>query len=917
MQRAFSVGIVVLVAIGVADSWTRAQGVATTRFSLTPSGLALTRGLTTGAFFDVLGRRSALFGYEGRPAEIWVYPLKVLDRLQLSFVLEGYPLAVPASELRGTIEVRPEATIFTASHAAFTVRQIMFAPIDEPAVVVLLDIDTTLPMTVIGSFRPSLRPMWPAGAATVNAAWDTGAHVYDLSEESGRFAGVVGVPGGVDRSVMPYQEEPRDVPLEFALDVSLEKAARELFPIVVTADAAGRAAARTTYTRVLENLDALYRSTAQHYARLLERTVDVATPEARLDRAFDWARVGMDKGMATNPTLGTGLVAGFRTSGNSERPGFAWFFGRDALWTALALTASGNTAEARTALAFLAGYQRDDGKIPHEISQSASLVPWFTDYPYAWASADATPLYVIAHADAWRAGGDRAFLARHWSSLQRAYRFSAATDADGNGLIENTGAGHGWVEGGALYPPHEEIYLQGLWIQASRSFAELATEMGDPAAADAARGAAERTRLAVEATYWIPGLAHYAFATVQARSERPIAEPGPARERRQRRLEELANRDRRPAGVRGLVDEDTVLPSVPMWWRTLDPARADQQLDRVGSGALATDWGHRILSDKSLLYDPLSYHYGSVWPLFTGWASMAAYRYGRPHVGYQALLANALLTESGALGYVTELLSGDFNAPFGRSSHHQVWSEAMVVSPLVRGLLGIEPLEGGRTLRIAPQLPPDWERAAARGVVSGGRRLDVEVSRTPAVVTMRISPAASLDRARDATEPVEGSGAPGVEPVRPALLLAPALPLDAVIDRVVIDGKTTRPRMIRLGDVQFVEVAVAPTAGPVVAEFRYRGGSDVYTKTPIPALGARNEGLRILRSRAEAEALRLLLEGRTGRSYDLFLRTPRQIGALHGATLVSDQGPHPLMRVTFAGDGEGYMRREVVVELSR
>ena len=59
-------------------------------------------------------------------------------------------------------------------------------------------------------------------------------------------------------------------------------------------------------------------------------------------------------------------------------------------------------------------------------------------------------------------------------------------------------------------------------------------------------------------------------------------------------------------------------------------------------------------------------------------------------------MANALLTYQYALGYVTELLSGDFNAPFGRSSHHQVWSEAMVVTPLVRGLLGHRG-HGGRT----------------------------------------------------------------------------------------------------------------------------------------------------------------------------------------------------------------------------
>ena len=105
---------------------------------------------------------------------------------------------------------------------------------------------------------------------------------------------------------------------------------------------------------------------------------------------------------------------------------------------------------------------------------------------------------------------------------------------------------------------------------------------------------------------------------------------------RQARLDELA--DAR------LIDEDTVLVAVPLWWRTLDPQRAHGQIDRLGAGALATDWGHRLLSKESRLYDPLSYHYGSVWPLFTGWASVAAYRHGRPHVGFQALMANALLT---------------------------------------------------------------------------------------------------------------------------------------------------------------------------------------------------------------------------------------------------------------------------------
>ena len=878
----------------VAWPWSpTAQSARVPRFPLGEPALALKRSLTAGAFFDVVGRRSAAFGYEGRPLEVWIYPLKVLGEFQLSFRLDGYPLAFPASELPGSIEVRPEATIVTWSHAAFTVRQIVFAPIDAPAVVILLDVDSVLPMTIVGAFRPALRPMWPAAASTPYAAWDGATQAYELSEESGRFAARIGIPGGVDRSVMPYQEEPRDVPLEFSIEVTPDRARRELVPIVIAAAADGREAARATLDRLAGDIPALYRQTADHYAALMKTSATVDTPDSRVDLAFDWSVVGMDKGFATNPTLGTGLVAGFRTSGNSERPGFAWFFGRDALWTSLALTAAGRTVDARTALEFLAKYQRDDGKIPHEISQSAALVPWFTNFPFPWASADATPLYVIAHADAWRAGGDRGFLKRHWPSILRAHRFSGATDADRNGLIDNTGAGHGWVEGGALYPPHEEIYLQGLWIQASRDMAEMADAIGDRTVAAAARASVERTRLAVESTYWLPGASHYAFATQQPRQQAPVAEPGPARERRQARLHELASAR--------LIDENTVLPAVPMWWRALDGQRVDAALDRLGGAALATDWGHRILSNESRLYDPLSYHYGSVWPLFTGWASMAAYRYGRPHVGYQALMANALLTEAGALGYITELLSGDVNAAFGRSSHHQVWSQAMLAAPLVRGLLGIETLEGGTTLRIAPQLPADWTYAAARSIESGGQRLDVEITRRAGVLTLRVT----------GRQPAPGGSGLG------ALTLAPAFPLDAKLTAVSVNGRTSRAAPLRAGDVQFLEVAVPQPPQEVVAQFRYESGSDVYAHTPIPATGARSEGIRILRSRAESGALRLLLEGRHGRTYDLFLRTPRQAGRVQGAALVPRAGGDPIVRVRFEGEGDGYSRRDVVVELRR
>jgi glycogen debranching enzyme len=859
------------------------------RFPIRSDGLHLDRATHAGAFFDVVGRRSALFGYENRTFEAWVYPLKIIDDFALSFRLEGYPLDIEGRDIMASIQVRPASTTLVYAHAAFTVRQIMFAPLDSPGLVVMLDVDSVLPLAITASFRPRLRLMWPAPLTSAGLSWDANAHLYTISDETGRYAGVVGSPAARDLSVMPYQEEPRDIPNRFVIDAAVDRGRQHRIPIVIAGSVDGGAPARAAYDQILGSVRELYEGTAAHYERLDRETAGVATPDDRLNAAFRWAKAGIDKGLAANPLVGTGLVAGFRTSGDSERPGFAWFFGRDALWTTLATNAAGDFATTQTALEFLRRYQRPDGKIPHEISQSATIVPWFDQFPYAWASADATPLYVIAHADYWRAHGNRAFLDRAWPSIVSAYRFSAATDTDGNGLIENTNVGHGWVEGGALYPPHEEIYLQGLWVAASQGVAELAGVVGDGALASAARAGADRTRAAIESTYWLADTSRYAFATARPRTAPPVAEPGPERERRQQRLNALANAR--------LVDEETVLPAVPMWWRTLDPARADAALDSLGSGAMATDWGHRILSDKSALYDPLSYHYGSVWPLFTGWASMAAYRYGRPHIGYQALMANALLTvsETGALGYVTELLSGDLNTAFGRSSHHQVWSEAMVVTPLVRGLLGVEPSDGGTRLRIAPQLPADWDRVSVQRIGVKDGRLDLEITRGAGVLTIAIVGQA------------EAAG--------PALVVSPALPLDAEIDRVTVDGRATKPTVTRTGDVQFAAVTIDDRGARHVVEFRYRGGSDVYAPARLPNAGARSEGVRVLRSRADARALRLLVEGRGGRSYDLRLRTPRQPGAVEGATLVREGDRDPILRVRFDGPDDAYSRREVVVSL--
>ena len=883
------------------------------RFELPESGPVLERTTTAGSFFDVVGRRAAVFGYENRPFEAWVYPLKILEDARLAFRIDDYPVPIDGTDIMRRIEVRPEATTLVYTHPAFTVRQVVLAPIDAQGLVMLLDVDAIRPLTVSMSFRPDLSLMWPGGLGTGFVGFDADAGRYFTGEETQTFYGLVGSPLARDVSVQPYQEEPQDLPNTFEMRVTPDVARDYFVPVVVSGSVTGRADAEATYDRLLATAPELYAETVAHYRRL-DQTMLVDTPDDRLDEAFAWSKVGMDKGLATNPELGTGLVAGYRTSGNSERPGFAWFFGRDALWTALATTAVGDLETTRDALDFLAGFQRADGKVPHEISQSTPYVDWFEDYPYAWASADATLLFPIVLADYWRQTGDDAFARRHWEAARRALAFSESTDRDGNGLAENTGVGHGWVEGGALYPPHEELYLQGLYVQAARSVADLADALGEADVAAQARARAGRALDAVEATYWLPGQGFYAFATAYPGAPTLSEASGALSDADMRENSALLSDANRAEGGAAIVAANTALQGVPMWWGLLDDARSQQAITAYGSAGIATDWGARILTKESPLYDPLSYHNGSVWPLFTGWTSMGAYQYGRGHVGAQALYATALLTRQDALGYVTELLSGDYNAAFGRTSHHQIWSEAMVATPLVRGLLGIEVREGGGLVRVAPQLPIDWPFARVQNAPAGRATFGLEIERHDDAYTVRLTG-------------VEGG----------AVEVAPALPLDAVVARATADGREVAFEVTRQGDVQRPAVRLDDVGGEVVVTFELeRAGTDVAVRYEPSPPGATSQQIRVLRSTASDDALTLLLEGRAGETYEVEGYTDRPIGAVRapGVDVIENARERPVpvgaapgsggvdrhaftLLVTFDGapGRSGYVRREVVVPL--
>jgi hypothetical protein len=97
-------------------------------FPLAKSKLAISRPTQPPQPFTVAGERGVIVGTQDGQFESWILPIKLLSHLTIEANLEGYTVPIPVNPQSANIEVRPDHTTITYSHAGFTIRQIMFSP---------------------------------------------------------------------------------------------------------------------------------------------------------------------------------------------------------------------------------------------------------------------------------------------------------------------------------------------------------------------------------------------------------------------------------------------------------------------------------------------------------------------------------------------------------------------------------------------------------------------------------------------------------------------------------------------------------------------------------------------------------------------------------------------------------------------
>jgi glycogen debranching enzyme len=645
--------------------------------------------------FTVSGEQGVLVGRQQGTFEAWVLPVKLFSDFRITARLAGYDVPIDLNRDAAEIEVYPDRTVITYAHIGFRVRQIMFAPgglEDGTGAVVLFQINSTKPLDLTFNFKPDMRPMWPEPTeGTPSPEWvkeGTGGF-YVLHMDFPNLAGAIAMPGAEPGILAPYQEKPTYYPLQLKLHYDPRTDGAKYFPLLMavgmTDKAANTGALHDSLMELNDELPQIYAANEARYAKMRQEWTSIATPDKDLDRDFAWAETSLEQLKVKLHTTGeTALVAGYFSSGDSARPGYGWCFGRDSLYTLYALDGYGDFNLSREELEFLIKRQRDDGKIMHEYSQTAALVDW-KSLPYMYAAADSTPLFLTAMLNYVRSSGDVAFLKENRAAVEKAWHFETTHDSDGDGIYDNS-QGTGWVESWPMGMPHQEIYLAALDREASSAMAQLDKLLGNQPEADAAAQRADEIRKKIEAEYYEPAKQLYAFSH----------------------------------NANGTQDESpTMFPAIAWWNDDKGLEHAGPSFKLWASHDFSTDWGLRDLAASDPKYDPISYHQGSVWPVFTGWMAVAEYRTGHVLQGYAHLMQNADQTTTQDLGAVTELLSGDYFIPFGRSTTHQLWSSAMVITPVLTGMFGIETDALTGTVKLDPHLPADWDDAEVKRVHVG------------------------------------------------------------------------------------------------------------------------------------------------------------------------------------------------------
>ncbi len=385
-------------------------------------------------------------------------------------------------------------------------------------------------------------------------------------------------------------------------------------------------------------------------------------------------------------------------------PWFATMFGRDSIIAAYQSLAVNPDLAAET-LRVLARYQgreindwRDEtpGKILHEYRDGEMTRCGEMPFGPYYGSVDSTPLFLILLSETWNWTANEDLVRELLPAAYRALDWiNSFGDFDNDGFVEylrrssrglvNQAWKDSWDaimhrDGHVAKPPIAVAEVQGYVYDAKYRMASLLRAFGDTGTADRLRREATELARRFEKAFWMPSRSFYAMAL---------------------------DADKRQVQV---ISSN---PGHLLFTRMIARDRARMVVDRLMRDDMFSGWGWRTLSTEEKVFNPMSYHRGSVWPHDNSLIAhgMALNEFRAPAIKCFTTLFQAALDFRDYR--LPELFCGMQRREYDEPVHYpvscspQAWASGAFFL-ILTSILGIRPSAPRKELNIINPELPDW-----------------------------------------------------------------------------------------------------------------------------------------------------------------------------------------------------------------